>query len=114
VPAVAPRVRGVEHRAGALVLAVAPLADGRIGVVLQPAVGVGDVDAVEPVDDVVEFRRRNGRGQLPRLPALGFVPWLALDVRAFIFFFSVFFDIGAPTLRRAEVVASIRSEGQYS
>jgi len=114
VPTVAARVGGVEHLTGALVLAVAPLADGRVGVVLQPAVGVGDVDAVELVDDVVDLRRRNGRDQLPRLPALGFVPWLALDVRAFIFFFSVFFDIGATTVGVCRVVAGIRSVGQYS
>jgi hypothetical protein len=33
-----------------------------------------------------------GSGQ-PR-PAFGFVPWFALDVRAFCFFFDVRFDIG--------------------
>src|SRR5262245_5910068 len=37
--------------------------------------------------------------QLPRLPAFGLVPWFAFDVRAFIFFLAVFFDIGGSMLR---------------
>jgi hypothetical protein len=32
-------------------------------------------------------------------PAFGFVPWFALEVRAFCFFFDVRFDIGAPCYR---------------
>jgi uncharacterized protein (DUF2236 family) len=35
------------------------------------------------------------------------VPWLALDVRAFIFFFSVFFDIRADTVRGRDGVRPI-------
>ena len=85
----------VDGCPGAFVLTVAPLGDRRIVVVLQPSVRVGDLDAVQGVD-VVAGRRLD---QLPRFPALGFVPWLAFDVRAFIFFFSVFFDIGPSRLR---------------
>jgi hypothetical protein len=54
---------------------------------------------VEELDDVLDAgtrrRRYEAGAQLPRFPAFGFVPWLALDVRAFIFFLAVFFDIGA-------------------
>jgi hypothetical protein len=44
-------------------------------------------------------------------PALGLVPWLALEVRAFIFFFDVRFDIGAQCYRAA-VQASTSSADQ--
>ena len=89
---------GVEDRAGAGVLGVGPGRDLGVVAVLQPAVGVGDLDAVEDLDDVVgpgrRCRRDEAGAQLPRFPAFGFVPWLAFDVRAFIFRLAVFFDIG--------------------
>lgn len=48
-----------------------------------------------------------GREGQPR-PAFGLVPWLAFDLRAFIFFFDVRFDIGTQCYR-APVQASTSS-----
>src|SRR5690606_13270742 len=71
---------GVERRPGALVLGTGPGLDLGIVTVLEPAFGVVDLD---PVDEL---------GGQPR-PALGLVPWLAFEVRAFIFFLLVRFDM---------------------
>jgi hypothetical protein len=67
------------------------------------------------------FRYRSGAEGAPELvrrgveprpdqprPAFGFVPWLALEVRAFCFFFDVRFDIGARWYRRPPPTAQAR------
>ena len=53
--------QGVEHGAGAVVLGRGPGPHLVVGSVLQPAVGVGDLDAVQHVDDVVSPRRQRRR-----------------------------------------------------
>jgi hypothetical protein len=91
----------VEDRTCTFVLGLGPGADLFAVAVLEPPVRVGDLDTVDDVDDVVGAGRRSRRdrgnevgAQLPRFPAFGFVPWFAFEVRAFIFFLAVFFDIG--------------------
>jgi hypothetical protein len=49
---------GIERLTGVLVLAGDPLADLRRVTVFQPAIGVGDLDAVEDVDDLLAPGRR--------------------------------------------------------
>jgi hypothetical protein len=92
---------GVEDRPRPVVLGIGPGADLFAVAVLEPPVRVDDLDTVDDVDDVVGAGRRSRRdrgnqvgAQLPRFPAFGFVPWFAFEVRAFIFFLAVFFDIG--------------------
>jgi hypothetical protein len=51
----------VERAPGGGVLRVGPaLHVGRVGV-LEPAVGIGNVDAVQVIDDVILVRRDRGR-----------------------------------------------------
>ena len=95
---------GVEDGAGAIVLGGGPGPDLGGGAVLEPAVRVSDLDAVQGLDDVVDpggRRRRDlvqGVGYELR-PRLGFRPWLAFFLRARWVAFLVRFDIGGPRYR---------------
>ena len=101
--------RDIEQRAGQLVLGGDPGGDLGVVAVLQPAVRVGDGDAVIGVDDVLSPGRRDGGRQRsswrdegllaqPR-PRLGRLPWFALERRIRALRFLVFFDIGRQSLR---------------
>lgn len=67
-------------------------------------------------EDSKRVTRTRSEGQLPRLPALGLVPWFAFFRRALIFFLSVRFDMGDDATGRWEfgpmcVARSIASPG---
>ena len=79
----AARVRAFWYRSPRLRLGGLP--------VLQPAVRVRDLDAVDQVDVVGDPRDLDGSGQ-PR-PVLGLRPWLAFLRRARFFCFAVRFDM---------------------
>ena len=89
---------GVEHGPGVGVLAGDPVADVGVVTVLEPAVRVGDLDAVDDVDDLLTpgGRRRHdverARAIQPR-PTFGRLPWLAFERRMRALRFLVFFDI---------------------
>jgi hypothetical protein len=85
-----------QDQVGAKVLLLDPCLRGRIIAFFEPAVGVGDLDAVQDLDRVVPARgRRRGNGRSYDLrPAFGLLPWLAFLRRALVLRFEVFFDIG--------------------
>ena len=96
---------GVEGGSGSIVLGGGPGPDLVGGAVLQPAVRVRDLDAVEGLDDVVDPGGRGRRDLVQGVgyelrPRLGFRPWLAFFLRARWVAFLVRFDIGAPRYRR--------------
>ena len=103
---------GIERLTGASVLGGHPLLDLGGVAVLQPPVGVGDVDAVEGVDDavapagggaVIDGAGPSTASCQPR-PMLGRLPWLALDRRSRALRFLVFFDIGERVYGRVRSV----------
>ena len=94
--------QGVEHRSGAFVLGDDP--GHHLGglTILEPAIGVGDVDAVQAVDEGHPLRRRqrarDWRADQPR-PMFGRLPWFAFERRIRALRFLVFFDMrDHPTL----------------
>ena len=95
---------GVEGGSGSIVLGGGPGPDLVGGAVLQPAVRVSDLDAVQGLDDVVDPGGRGRRDLVQGVgyelrPRLGFRPWLAFFLRARWVAFLVRFDIGMPRYR---------------